>query len=95
MKEDGIASALRRLSKRLGMSFSAHDFRYAIGTTAPMEDPQRPAIAPTLLGNSHRVADQYYNLAEQVDATARFQAALREDRQQTAALARRAFRRRF
>ncbi len=91
LKEAGISGALRRLSKALGIPFSAHTFRYALGTKAPMVEPQHSMIAPLILGNSPAVANKYYNLGKQVDAAQRYQAAVAEDRRLSAALARRAF----
>lgn len=92
LREAGIARALRHVSAAYGIAFSAHTFRYAIGTTAPMVDPKRPEIAPALLGNSLAVASTTYNLGRQVEATMKFHETLEEERRQSKALARAAFR---
>lgn len=94
LREDGISGMLRRLSEETGLDFSAHSFRHAMGTTAPMADPEHPAMASVLMGNSERVATRHYNLGKQVDAALKYQEAVREERQKSAPLARKAFKRR-
>ncbi len=95
LRAAGIERVIRRASKKeFGEAFGPHSFRYAMGTSAPMADPQNPAVASILLGNSPAVVEKHYNLGGQVEAARTFQVSLAEERKRTAAIARLAFARR-
>ena len=88
----GLEQVIRRASlARFGGAFGPHRFRHAIGTTAPVADPTRPASAAAMLGSSPAVVEEYYNLGEREIAAQRFHSSLEEQRARTRLLAERLF----
>jgi len=84
----GIAGMIRRASSaEFGVAHGPHRFRHSIGTTAPIADPTRPALAAAMLGASQAVVEAHYNLGDQQLAAARFHEVLRRERENTAGLA--------
>lgn len=92
LDEKGIAGVIRRASKiRFGKPIGAHRFRHGFASTAARLLPGNPGLAAGALGVSEAVVAEHYDKASTAAAAAVFQASLEEDRQQTEALARRAF----
>jgi integrase len=70
----------RRTRARFGTGFGPHRFRHAIGTTAPMRDPDHPGVGAELLGISREVLEQHYNRAGQSRAARMMDQTLRRRR---------------
>jgi site-specific recombinase XerD len=93
MTPDHIASLVRRLAMKQfgGGGFGPHRFRHAIGTLGPIEDPEAPGASAAILGISARVHRLHYDRGARGATGPRFNATLRQSRDETAVLARRHF----
>ena len=88
----GIEGALRRASMaRFGHCVGTHSFRHALATASMIANPTTPGTIAAVLGNSPAVVEAHYALGGQLEAGARFQDVLEQERAQTAALARQLF----
>ena len=90
---DALAYRIRWLSqKRFGTAFGPHRFRYAVGSSMALGDPESPGIAASVLGVSERILRQHYDRAGEGVAAMAFHAALAAERERTEGVAMRALR---
>lgn len=81
IKPTKISTMIRaRSTPKFGEGFGPHRFRHCIGTAAPMEDPQRPGIAPAMLGITPSTHEDAYNLAGQIEASHSYVDVIRQAR---------------
>jgi hypothetical protein len=94
LREAGIEKRIRWLSeKEFGAkeAFGPHRFRHCIGTLAPIEDPDAPSTAGSMLGITAAVHRDHYDRSRRASAAQRFHQGLEAERQQTQGLAERLF----
>ena len=93
LAEGGLSNALWNRSGRVfSKPFATHRFRHAIGTHAPVNDPEHPGIASALLAIGGQMHAKHYNRARDHVAEEKFYTALREERAKALALAKRLLR---
>ena len=92
VKQNTLAGRIWRLSeRRFGVAFGPHRMRASLTTTSASEDPDHPLDAPAILGHSHTVSLKHYNRASAFGASRRHASRLRQLRQESEHLARRAY----
>lgn len=88
--EASISSILWvRSSRRFETPFATHRFRHAVGTHAPVDDPEHPGIATSLLAIGPRMHEKHYNRARDHIAETRYQAVLARERARALPIAKR------
>jgi site-specific recombinase XerD len=86
----GLTNALwNRSGRQFDLPFATHRFRHAVGTYAPVDDPEHPGIATSLLAIGARMHEKHYNRAQDHAAETNYHIALERERAKAVALARR------
>jgi site-specific recombinase XerD len=84
-----------RSYRKFKIKFCSHRFRHSMGTHAPIDIPEHPGIATSLLSIGARMHEKHYNRGKNHIADAKYQKVIEEERKQTGRLARRLLDNRF
>ena len=90
LTESGLTGAIwKRSGRKFTIHFATHRFRHAVGSYAPVDDPEHPGIATSLLAIGARMHEQHYNRAREHVAETKYHDALARERAKAVSLARR------
>jgi site-specific recombinase XerD len=90
LTELGLTSVIwNSSSRKFTQPFATHRFRHAVGTFDPVEDPEHPGIATSLLAIGAKMHEKHYNRARDHVAETKFHEALAKERAKAVSLARR------
>jgi hypothetical protein len=74
---------------RADIPFATHRFRHAVGSHAPIDDPDHPGIASSLLAIGSRMHEKHYNRSRDHVAETNYHNALAREPPKAVSLARR------
>ena len=90
LTESGLTGAIwKRSGRKFTIPFATHRFRHAVGSYAPVDDPEHPGIATSLLAIGTRMHEKHYNRARDHVAETKYHDALARERAKAVSLARR------
>jgi hypothetical protein len=81
LTESGLTTAMwNRSGRKFAIPFATHRFRHAVGSHAPVEDPDHPGLASSLLAISGHMHEKHYNRARNHVAETKYHDALARER---------------
>ncbi|GLR66931.1 hypothetical protein GCM10010909_16110 [Acidocella aquatica] len=84
LTEAGLTTAMwNRSGRKFTLPFATHRFRHAVGTHAPVDDPEHPGIATSLLSIGARMHAKHYNRARDHVAETKYYSAIEEERKKS------------
>ncbi len=90
LTEASLTGAMwNRSGRKFAQPFATHRFRHAIGTHAPVDDPENPGISTSLLSIGARMHEKHYNRARDHIAETKYYGAIEEERRKSKSLAKR------
>jgi site-specific recombinase XerD len=90
LAEPSLTTAIwNRSDRKFQKPFATHRFRHAVGTHAPVDDPEHPGIATSLLAIGAPMHAKHYNRAQDHMAEMNYHRALEKERAKAVPLARR------